>query len=164
MAKRRASRSESKRPFGRCWARLANCIQWNDCSWIFTDLPDLNLNYTDKMGMQGGIEFRVPMLDLRLVAFAMAFRSRKRSGSGKRSGFCGRPGPVESGCSASREQALACLLRAWMAGSARDLVAEMTSPRVLRRASSILPQSLGCATRSTRIGATWRSSCSRSCH
>ncbi|MBK8006871.1 MAG: hypothetical protein IPK12_24160 [Gemmatimonadetes bacterium] len=33
-------------------------------------LPDHNLNYTDKMGMAAGVEVRVPLLDLDLVALA----------------------------------------------------------------------------------------------
>jgi asparagine synthase (glutamine-hydrolysing) len=33
-------------------------------------LPDHNLNYTDKTGMAAGVEVRVPLLDLDLVAFA----------------------------------------------------------------------------------------------
>ena len=33
-------------------------------------LPDHNLNYTDKMAMQAGVEVRVPLVDPRLVEFA----------------------------------------------------------------------------------------------
>ncbi|MBY0549951.1 MAG: asparagine synthase (glutamine-hydrolyzing) [Candidatus Obscuribacterales bacterium] len=34
-------------------------------------LPDQNLNYADKMGMRAGVEIRVPLIDRRLVEFAM---------------------------------------------------------------------------------------------
>ena len=34
-------------------------------------LPDHNLNYTDKMAMQAGVEVRVPLVDVRLVDAAM---------------------------------------------------------------------------------------------
>lgn len=46
-------------------------------------LPDHNLNYTDKMSMAEGIEVRVPLLDLDLVALAgrlpVAFKQRGRT-------------------------------------------------------------------------------------
>ena len=47
-------------------------------------LPDHNLNYTDKMSMAAGVEVRVPLLDLDLIALAarlpLGFKQRGRVG------------------------------------------------------------------------------------
>ncbi len=96
-------------------------------------LPDLNLNYTDKMGMQEGVEFRVPVLDLRLVAFAMGVPVSQKIGLWQtkrilRKAMAARLNPAVL---RRAKQGFGVPLRAWMAGSARDLVAEMTSPRVV---------------------------------
>jgi asparagine synthase (glutamine-hydrolysing) len=96
-------------------------------------LPDLNLNYTDKMGMQEGIEFRVPVLDLRLVAFAMGVPVSQKIGLWQtkrilRKAMAARLNPAVL---RRAKQGFGVPLRAWMAGPARDLVAEMTSPRVV---------------------------------
>ncbi|WP_024512534.1 asparagine synthase (glutamine-hydrolyzing) [Bradyrhizobium sp. ARR65] len=96
-------------------------------------LPDLNLNYTDKMGMQEGVEFRVPLLDLRLVAFAMRTPVSQKIGLWQtkrilREAMAAR---VNGAILRRAKQGFGVPLRAWMAGPARSLVAEMTSPRVL---------------------------------
>lgn len=48
-------------------------------------LADHNLNYTDKMGMAAGVEVRVPLLDLDLVAFAgsLPVNMKQRGQTGK---------------------------------------------------------------------------------
>jgi asparagine synthase (glutamine-hydrolysing) len=96
-------------------------------------LPDLNLNYTDKMGMQEGVEFRVPMLDIRLVALAMSVPVAQKIGLWQtkrilRKAMAARLSPAVL---RRAKQGFGVPLRAWMAGPARDLVAEMTAPRVL---------------------------------
>ncbi|MBI5260654.1 MAG: asparagine synthase (glutamine-hydrolyzing) [Bradyrhizobium sp.] len=96
-------------------------------------LPDLNLNYTDKMGMQEGVEFRVPVLDLRLVAFAMRVPVSQKIGlwQTKRILRKAMSDRLNRGVLRRAKQGFGVPLRAWMAGPARGLVAEMTSPRVV---------------------------------
>jgi asparagine synthase (glutamine-hydrolysing) len=96
-------------------------------------VPDLNLNYTDKMGMQEGVEFRVPLLDPRLVAFAMRVPVSQKIGLWQtkrilRKAMAARLNPAVLHRS---KQGFGVPLRAWMAGPGRALVAEMTSPRVV---------------------------------
>ena len=50
--------------------------------------PDHSLNFTDKMGMQSGVEIRVPLLDVRLVKFARSCRWAKRSICGTERSSC----------------------------------------------------------------------------
>jgi asparagine synthase (glutamine-hydrolysing) len=96
-------------------------------------LPDLNLNYTDKMGMQEGVELRVPLLDLRLVAFAMRVPVSQKIGlwQTKRILRKAMAARLNRAVLSRAKQGFGVPLRSWMAGPARDLVAEMTSPRVV---------------------------------
>jgi asparagine synthase (glutamine-hydrolysing) len=96
-------------------------------------LPDLNLNYTDKMGMQEGVELRVPLLDLRLVAFAMCVPVSQKIGLWQTKRILRRAMAARLSRSVlgRAKQGFGVPLRAWMAGPARGLVAEMTSPRVV---------------------------------
>jgi asparagine synthase (glutamine-hydrolysing) len=96
-------------------------------------LPDLNLNYTDKMGMQEGVELRVPLLDLRLVAFAMRVPVSQKIGlwQTKRIFRKAMAARLNRAVLHRPKQGFGVPLRAWMAGPARGLVAEMTSPRVV---------------------------------
>ncbi len=96
-------------------------------------LPDLNLNYTDKMGMREGVEFRVPMIDVRLVAFAMSVPVSQKIGlrQTKRILRKAMAGRLNTGVLRRGKQGFGVPLRAWMAGPARELVAEMTSPSVV---------------------------------
>lgn len=96
-------------------------------------VPDLNLNYADKMGMQEGVELRVPLLDVRLVTFAMRVPVSQKIGLWQtkrilREAMATR---LNRAVLQRAKQGFGVPLRAWMAGSARDLVVEMTSPRVV---------------------------------
>lgn len=96
-------------------------------------VPDLNLNYTDKMGMQEGVEFRVPLLDFRLVAFAMRVSVSQKIGlwQTKRILRKAMAARLNRAVLHRTKQGFGVPLRAWMAGPGRDLVAEMISPRVV---------------------------------
>jgi asparagine synthase (glutamine-hydrolysing) len=96
-------------------------------------LPDLNLNYTDKMGMQEGVELRVPLLDLRLVAFAMRVPVSQKIGLWQTKRILRKAMAARLNRAVLRraKQGFGVPLRAWMAGPARGLVAEMTSPGVV---------------------------------
>jgi len=92
-------------------------------------MPDHNLNYTDKMAMQTGVEVRVPLCDPRLVAFAMDqpleakidFRQTKkilRQSQADRlpAGILKRP-----------KQGFGVPMRGWLQGPARHLMEDLTT-------------------------------------
>jgi asparagine synthase (glutamine-hydrolysing) len=96
-------------------------------------LPDLNLNYTDKMGMQEGVELRVPLLDVRLVAFAMRVPVSQKIGLWQTKRILRKAMAARLNQAILRrpKQGFGVPLRSWMAGPARELVADMTSPGVV---------------------------------
>ncbi|MAI49479.1 MAG: asparagine synthase (glutamine-hydrolyzing) [Rhodospirillaceae bacterium] len=93
-------------------------------------MPDHNLNYTDKMAMEAGVEVRVPLIDQRLVAYAMqlplsakiSLRDTKlilRASQHDRlpAEILTRP-----------KQGFGVPVRSWLQGPARDMMEELTSP------------------------------------
>ncbi len=92
-------------------------------------MPDHNLNYTDKMAMQEGVEVRVPLCDPRLVAFAMKlpladridFRTTKKI---LRESQRDR---VPDAVLTRSKQGFGVPVRSWLAGPARPLMEELTS-------------------------------------
>jgi asparagine synthase (glutamine-hydrolysing) len=96
-------------------------------------VPDLNLNYADKMAMQEGIEIRVPLLDPRLVAYAMslpvhdkiALRTTKKLLRGS------QVGRLPPSILRRPKQGFGVPIRAWLAGPARALMEELTAPSVI---------------------------------
>lgn len=96
-------------------------------------LPDLNLNYADKMGMQEGVELRVPILDTRLVAFAMQVPIEQKIDLRQtkkifREAVGGR---VTRGILTRAKQGFGMPVRAWLAGRGRAMLEELTSPSVV---------------------------------
>ena len=96
-------------------------------------MPDHNLNYTDKMAMWAGVEVRVPLVDHRLVDYAMRIpiaakidlrRTKKILRDSQRSRL-----PAE--ILTRPKQGFGVPLRAWLAGSARDLLEQLTAPAVI---------------------------------
>ena len=96
-------------------------------------MPDHNLNYTDKMAMQAGVEVRVPLCDPKLVDFAMQlpiadkidpWRTKKilRASQENRlpRSVLGRP-----------KQGFGVPMRGWLRGVARPLMEELTSESVV---------------------------------
>jgi len=96
-------------------------------------MPDHNLNYTDKMAMQAGVEVRVPLCDPRLVDFAMhlpitdkidLWRTKKilRASQENRlpRSVLRRP-----------KQGFGVPMRGWLRGVARPLMEELTSAPVV---------------------------------
>jgi len=96
-------------------------------------MPDHNLNYTDKMAMQTGVEVRVPLCDPKLVEFAMQlpiadkidlWQTKKilRASQINRipQSVLGRP-----------KQGFGVPMRGWLRGAARPLMEELTSESVV---------------------------------
>src|SRR5262249_22612008 len=79
---------------------------------------DLNLNFSDKMAMQSGVETRVPLLDPRIVSFAMQVPIRQKIDLTetkkilRRSQHGRLPKPVLD----RPKQGLGVPVRAWLAG------------------------------------------------
>jgi asparagine synthase (glutamine-hydrolysing) len=97
-------------------------------------LPDLNLNYADKMAMQESVELRVPILDPRLVAFAMKVPTAQKINLWEtkrifRAAFKER---LPQSILKRPKQGFGAPVRAWLAGPAQALLNEATAPRVLK--------------------------------
>ena len=96
-------------------------------------LPDHNLNYTDKMAMQAGVEVRVPLIAPPLVDFAMGLALSERIDLRRtkkilRDSQAGRlPATVLS----RPKQGFGVPLRSWLHGPARPLLDELTAAPVV---------------------------------
>jgi asparagine synthase (glutamine-hydrolysing) len=96
-------------------------------------MPDHNLNYTDKMAMQTGVEVRVPLCDPRLVDFAMSqplsakidFRQTKKI---LRESQQGR---LPMSVLKRPKQGFGVPMRGWLQGPARYLMEDLTSESVV---------------------------------
>jgi asparagine synthase (glutamine-hydrolysing) len=96
-------------------------------------LPDHNLNYTDKMAMQAGIEVRVPLADPRLVEFAAKLPlgrkiDLRRTKKILRQSQAGRLPPDVL---RRPKQGFGVPVRAWLRGPARGMLEELTSNPVI---------------------------------
>jgi asparagine synthase (glutamine-hydrolysing) len=96
-------------------------------------LPDLNLNYTDKMAMLEGVEVRVPLIDRRMVDFAATVpladkidlrQTKKILRASQRSRL---PDSVLT----RPKQGFGVPIRAWLRGPARPLLEDLTSAATL---------------------------------
>ena len=96
-------------------------------------LPDLNLNYADKMAMATGVELRVPLVDPRLVAFAAALPLGDKIGLGrtKRILRASQAPRLPPGVLTRPKQGFGTPVRAWLRGPARHMLEELTSERTL---------------------------------
>ena len=98
-------------------------------------LPDHNLNYTDKMAMQAGVEVRVPLVDVRLVDAAMKIPTaqkidlRQTKKILRRSQAARLPDPVLT----RAKQGFGVPVRAWLHGPARSLLEDLTGPALSQR-------------------------------
>lgn len=97
-------------------------------------LPDHNLNYTDKMAMQEGVEVRVPLVDPRLVAYAMRLpRAAKIDLRTTKKVFrAAQAGRLPQAVLTRPKQGFGVPVRSWLIGPARDLLEELTSPAAIR--------------------------------
>ena len=96
-------------------------------------LPDHNLNYTDKMAMQAGVEVRVPLVDPRLVEFAarLPLNDRITLGTTKRILRRSQKGRLPESVLHRPKQGFGVPMRAWLAGPARPLMEELTGKSVV---------------------------------
>lgn len=96
-------------------------------------LPDLNLNYTDKMAMLAGVEVRVPLIDTRLVWFAAGLALDARIGYFKTKRIL-RESQAErlpASVLTRPKQGFGVPIRAWLRGPARPLLEDLTAERTV---------------------------------
>jgi len=96
-------------------------------------IPDHNLNYTDKMAMQTGVEVRVPLCDPRLVEFATHLPI------GDKIDFCqtkkilrvSQKTRLPHSVLRRSKQGFGVPMRGWLRGPARPLLEDLTSVNVI---------------------------------
>jgi asparagine synthase (glutamine-hydrolysing) len=97
-------------------------------------LADHNLNYTDKTGMAAGIEVRVPLLDLELVALAARIPShfKQRGSEGKAVLRRAMQGILPDEVLHRSKSGFGVPLRRWLREELREIVEETLSVKALR--------------------------------
>jgi asparagine synthase (glutamine-hydrolysing) len=97
-------------------------------------LPDHNLNYTDKMAMRAGVEVRVPLVDRRLVAYAMQLpiASKISLRETKRILRASQADRLPAEILSRPKQGFGTPVRAWLQGEARAFMADLTAADVVR--------------------------------
>ena len=96
-------------------------------------MPDHNLNYTDKMAMQAGVEVRVPLVDHRLVASLMQLPLSAKISlrETKRILRASQRDRLPAQILTRAKQGFGVPVRSWLQGPARDLMEDLTSPATL---------------------------------
>ncbi len=92
-------------------------------------MPDHNLNYTDKMAMEAGVEVRVPLVDRRLVAWAMQLplAAKISFGETKRILRASQRDRLPAEILTRPKQGFGVPMRGWLLGPAREMMADLTS-------------------------------------
>ena len=96
-------------------------------------IPDHNLNYTDKMAMQEGVEVRVPLCDPKLVKFATKISlsdmiDLKQTKKILRQSQKER---LPKSILARSKQGFGVPIRAWLKGPARPMLEDLTSSSII---------------------------------
>ena len=96
-------------------------------------MPDHNLNYTDKMAMQAGVEVRVPLIDHRLVSHAMQLPLSAKISlrETKRILRASQRDRLPAEILTRPKQGFGVPVRSWLQGPARDMMEDLTSPAAI---------------------------------
>lgn len=96
-------------------------------------LPDLNLNYTDKMAMRAGVEIRVPLIDTRMVDFAaqLPIGDRIDPWTTKKILRDSQRFRLPKSVLHRSKQGFGVPVRSWLSGPARPMLEELTAPSVI---------------------------------
>jgi len=107
-------------------------------------LADHNLNYTDKLSMAAGVEVRVPLLDLELVALAarLPIGYKQRGAEGKWIFKKAMEGLLPREIIYRPKTGFGVPLRAWLRGPLREAIRDTLSPGCLRRRGWFNPDSV----------------------
>jgi asparagine synthase (glutamine-hydrolysing) len=97
-------------------------------------LADHNLNYTDKTGMAAGVEVRVPLLDLEIVALASRIPAqfKQRGSEGKAVLRSAMRGILPEAVLGRSKSGFGVPLRRWLRDELRDMVEDRLSPSAIR--------------------------------
>lgn len=92
-------------------------------------MPDHNLNYSDKMAMREGVEMRVPLVDHRLVAYAMQLPLSAKISlrETKRILRASQRERLPAEILRRPKQGFGVPVRTWLQGPARDMLEDLTS-------------------------------------
>jgi asparagine synthase (glutamine-hydrolysing) len=98
-------------------------------------LADHNLNYTDKLSMAAGVEVRVPLLDLELIALAarLPIEYKQRGAEGKWIFKKAMEGLLPREIIYRPKTGFGIPLRSWLRGPLRETIRDVLSPDCLRR-------------------------------
>lgn len=98
-------------------------------------LADHNLSYTDKTGMAEGVEIRVPLLDIDLVAFAATIPTRYKIRRGVTKWIFRKAMEpyLPHGVIYRPKTGFGVPLRAWLRGPLRSMLEELTDPKVIEQ-------------------------------
>ncbi|MHA1108990.1 MAG: asparagine synthase (glutamine-hydrolyzing) [Alphaproteobacteria bacterium] len=96
-------------------------------------MPDHNLNYTDKMAMQAGVEVRVPLCDPKLVDFAahLPIADKIDPWRTKKILRASQEDRLPRSVLRRPKQGFGVPMRGWLRGAARPLMEELTSESVV---------------------------------
>jgi asparagine synthase (glutamine-hydrolysing) len=96
-------------------------------------MPDHNLNYTDKMAMQTGVEVRVPLCDPKLVDFAAHLPKADKIDlwQTKKILRASQENRLPQSVLRRPKQGFGVPMRGWLRGAARPLMEELTSDAVV---------------------------------
>lgn len=117
-------------------------------------LVDHNLNYTDKMGMQAGVEIRVPFLDLEFVDFAMRLPSglKQRGMTGKWIFKKAMEGILPHDVIWRPKSGFGVPLQQWMAGRFGESIRDYVSEETVRRRGLFRPEVINALWKRQRAG------------
>jgi asparagine synthase (glutamine-hydrolysing) len=103
-----------------------------DCRYF---LADHNLNYTDRMSMAHGVEARVPLLDVDLVAYAAVLpdRLKQRGKIGKWIFKKAMEGVLPDDIIYRPKTGFGAPLRYWLRHELREMVGDLLSADAIRR-------------------------------
>jgi asparagine synthase (glutamine-hydrolysing) len=107
-------------------------------------LADHNLNYTDRAGMSAGVEVRVPLLDLDLIAFAAKIpTTMKQTGSEGKSIFKeAMRGLLPRDVIYRPKSGFGAPLRSWLRAELRARVEDTLDPAALRKRGFFEPKAV----------------------
>jgi asparagine synthase (glutamine-hydrolysing) len=117
-------------------------------------LADHNLNYTDRAGMSAGVEVRVPLLDVELVAFAARIPAsmKQRGREGKSIFREAMQGVLPHEVLYRSKSGFGAPLRRWLRHELRDQVEETLDAGVLRRRGYFDPRAIRALIDDDRLG------------
>ena len=117
-------------------------------------LADHNLNYTDKMGMAAGVEVRVPLLDMKLVDYAVRIQPelKQRGRTGKYIFKKAMEPYLPHDVIYRPKSGFGAPVRRWLRHELKEMVDDVLSPDSIRRRGLFEPEAVQSLVRQDRRG------------